>query len=178
MRGTDLEGIGNFQRYVNLVSYGDDNALNIHETVIDRFNQQTITTSMTKFGMTYTDENKSTDVLISRNITQISFLKRHFAMFENRCYAPLALETLLEAPLWCKPRNPLEVNPQTVETCEMMLQEWAHYDIRTYTIAASKLASSLRECCPGVIFKVPSHREQRAALLGLKVSEEVFGQSF
>lgn len=104
---TDIMGIdqaSQFWNQVAIVVYGDDNILNIHPHAIDRFNQTTITSAMTKRGMTYTSEDKSSDVAAHRRLEEITFLKRSFRFDDilNKYVGPQDLDSILYVPYWCK----------------------------------------------------------------------------
>jgi len=93
-----------FWEHVYACVYGDDNVLNIEDTVIGLFNQNTITVAMAHFGMTYTNENKEGQVDDYRPLTGVSFLKRGFRL-ENtvgRYFGPQDLDSLIYIPYWCR----------------------------------------------------------------------------
>lgn len=91
-----------FTDYVSMIAYGDDNVLNVSKQ-IPLFTQESMAFHFAKFGMTYTDEDK-TGVLGDKTLDQVSFLKRKFVYDEDAkyCYSPLALPSILECFNWTK----------------------------------------------------------------------------
>jgi hypothetical protein len=91
-----------FSDAVSMVSYGDDNVINFSDSVKDWFNQITVTEAYATFGMTYTDEAKTGDLVAWRNLSEVAYLKRGFRKVGSIYRAPMALETLLETPNWIR----------------------------------------------------------------------------
>lgn len=107
-----------FNEHVTMVSYGDDNCVNISDDVIDSFNQLTIAEGYKKIGMTYTDETKSGEMIPYRSIDQISYLKRGFKWDEkeHQYIAPLDLSVVLEMINWV--RGDFDLEEKTIENME------------------------------------------------------------
>ena len=95
----------NFETYVTMIAYGDDNVLGVHPLLHDYFNCATLTRTMADFGMTYTDEKKTGTVNNFRKLSEVSFLKRAFVLRNAIWRAPLELEGILESLNWI--RGPL-----------------------------------------------------------------------
>jgi hypothetical protein len=93
-----------FEKHVSMVSYGDDNVVNISDEVIDLFNQNTIAEGYKSLGMTYTDENKSSEMIPYRHLSEVNYLKRMFKWDEEEMeyLAPLDLSTVLEMMNWIR----------------------------------------------------------------------------
>lgn len=107
-----------FNEHVAMVSYGDDNCVNIADVVIDLFNQLTIAEGYKEMGMTYTDETKSGDMIPYRSISEIGYLKRGFKWDEeeHQFIAPLDLDVVLEMINWV--RGDFDREERTVENME------------------------------------------------------------
>lgn len=107
-----------FNEHVAMVSYGDDNCVNISDAVIDRFNQLTIAEGYKEMGMTYTDETKSGDMIPYRSLGEISYCKRGFQWNEDehQYIAPLELSVVLEMVNWV--RGDFDNEERTVENME------------------------------------------------------------
>lgn len=90
---------------VRIVVLGDDNILTIKNSVVDKFNQLTITEVMSQFGMKYTSENKADEEEPFRTIDNVSFLKRTFYEEDGYVYGPLSMDTILEMPYWCRDKS-------------------------------------------------------------------------
>lgn len=94
-----------FSENVYLCTMGDDNIFSVHESFCRLFNEYTIIEPLAALGFKYTTETK--EVLtsyISRDITQVEFLKRQFVYNDvlKRWVAPLRLSKALEMPYWTK----------------------------------------------------------------------------
>jgi hypothetical protein len=113
----ELKNMQAFQRNVAMIAYGDDNIVNISDGVIDIFNQVTIAAGYATFGMTYTDEAKSGELIPFRSLDDISFLKRTFLRDPAGMYrAPLSLDTVLEMTNWI--RGDMDEEAKTCENME------------------------------------------------------------
>ena len=91
-----------FNDYVSMIAYGDDNVLNISANAPE-FNQEQMALGFSTIGMTYTDELK-TGILSDKTIDQVAFLKRKFS-YDSKFYyafAPLELSSILDAFNWIK----------------------------------------------------------------------------
>jgi hypothetical protein len=107
-----------FNDHVAMVSYGDDNCVNISDTVIDHFNQLTIADGYQEIGMTYTDETKSGNMVPYRRLDEIGYLKRGFKWNEDehQYVAPLDLSVVLEMINWV--RGDFDREEKTIENME------------------------------------------------------------
>jgi hypothetical protein len=113
----ELKNMQAFQRNVAMIAYGDDNIVNISDRIIEIFNQVTIAIGYAEFGMTYTDEAKSGQLIPFRSLDDISFLKRTFLRDPFGMYrAPLFLDTVLEMTNWI--RGDLDEELKTCENLE------------------------------------------------------------
>jgi hypothetical protein len=128
-----------FNEHVAMVSYGDDNCVNISDAVINHFNQISIADGYKKIGMTYTDETKSGDMVPYRSIDEIGYLKRSFKWNEeeHQFIAPLDLSVVLEMINWV--RGDFDHEERTVENLETSAfelslhgQEIFEYWVRKY----------------------------------------------
>jgi len=100
---TNLD-LSKFARNVRCAFFGDDSVLSVHPSLIDQFNQVTIADAFKTIGMTYTDEQKSGNLIYSTSLENLSFLKRGFKMDDLLCryVGPLDLDVVLEMPMWVK----------------------------------------------------------------------------
>lgn len=90
-----------FASNVRYVGFGDDNVMGVSDEVIPSFNYYTITSSMQKFGMAYTNEDKSDSDVLCKTLEECTFLKRGFNLnFCGMYEAPLSIVTILEMPYW------------------------------------------------------------------------------
>jgi hypothetical protein len=125
-----------FRRYVNLISYGDDNALSVHPNAPEAFNQEGITQALAELGLTYTDESKSGKTYIFRNLSEITFLKRSFRYepLFDACVAPLEPAVMDSMMDWTHgqhdPKSQVLANADTYIR-EMCMQEPAIWEDKT-----------------------------------------------
>jgi hypothetical protein len=136
---SELRTMKAFNEHVAMVSYGDDNCVNISDAVINHFNQISIADGYKKIGMTYTDETKSGDMVPYRSIDEIGYLKRSFKWNEeeHQFIAPLDLSVVLEMINWV--RGDFDHEERTVENLETSAfelslhgQEIFEYWVRKY----------------------------------------------
>jgi hypothetical protein len=120
MKPHNNENMEKFNKYVSMISYGDDNILNIstENNILSLFNQQTIADALATIGHTYTDEGKTGEVVESRTIDEINFLKRGFRMNESGLYvAPLEEKVIYEMLNWTRNTvDPDEILSMNVRT--------------------------------------------------------------
>jgi hypothetical protein len=162
MKDTDYSSLLYFSKFVSMLSYGDDNLINIANEVIGLFNQNTITEGYALFGMSYTDENKSTDVVPSREITEVSFLKRTFVMYRGRCLAPLSLDSVIETISWVRGADDIETTcSMTVDSSlrELCLHTEEIFDLWAPRIVRACLEAELE--CP----VLSSYRDMQLSVL-------------
>lgn len=104
LRAGTYANMETYNKYVAEVSYGDDNTVAIHDSIVEFFNQQTMTDAFLACGHVYTDEAKSGKAYVTRNLEEIAYLKRKF-IWDDMAYryiAPLDLDVVLEIPQWTK----------------------------------------------------------------------------
>lgn len=130
--------------YTYLVVLGDDNIQNISAHVHDWWNQHTITEAMTGLHMKYTDESKSSGVLLPvRPLTQCTFCKRSFLKTLDGYVGPLDLSSALFAPYVYRKSavSPRQILEDTIEGAlgELSLHPAAVWD-RYKPLIVSKCA--------------------------------------
>lgn len=136
-----------FNRNVHMISYGDDNVLNISERCIDVFNQDTIAQALETIGHTYTDEDKTGVVIKSRRLDDIHFLKRGFRYDQELCryLAPLNEDVIYDMLNWTRNTvDPDEILTQNISTAasEIALHGRDKFDI--YVESIKKVEKRLR----------------------------------
>lgn len=145
MRDTEYANCISFSRFVNLISFGDDNVLNISDEVISLFNQNSIAVGYASIGMTYTDESKGTDTLPYRSLSDVSFLKRSFR-FDNgmKVYqAPLAMDTIMEMCNWT--RGDLDVEENVLVNVETALMELSLHPQEIFQLRSQQILRACRK---------------------------------
>nr|ULF99798.1 MAG: hypothetical protein [Dicistroviridae sp.] len=128
-----------FDRYVRHNNYGDDDLFNISSEIIDWFNQLTLTENFHQIGMTYTDEAKTGELVKSRRLEDVAFLKRRFEWdpSQARWRCPHQLEVITEMPMWIK-RSACKYE-LTAETLEEAAHELAQHRREIFDLYLPKL---------------------------------------
>lgn len=136
-----------FRKHVSMVSFGDDNVLNISERVLDLYNQETISEVMTKLKHEYTDEAKTGQIIKSRKLEDIFFLKRGFKFSEElqRTIAPLKIEVIYEMLNWS--RNTIDPDVILMTNIEVAMREIVYHGREEYTKLKNKILK-LADCLP------------------------------
>jgi hypothetical protein len=129
-REEDLPLMCDFTDHVSMATYGDDNVLNISPTVIDWYNQVTITKQLSTFGLTYTDEAKSGLCIPYRSLGDVNFLKRKFVKNESGVFtAPLLIDTIRDMCNWVRGK---QIRTATQENVQNALMEFALHGKNQY----------------------------------------------
>lgn len=128
-----------FRKYVSMVSFGDDNVLNISDEALDLFNQETISEIMKDLKHEYTDEAKSGTIVKSRKLNEIFFLKRGFVHSEElqRTIAPLKIEVIYEMLNWS--RNTIDPNIILMANIEVAMREIVYHGRHEYKRLKNKI---------------------------------------
>nr|QJI52214.1 MAG: nonstructural polyprotein 2 [Dicistroviridae sp.] len=119
----EMMSMKHFRKNVALVTYGDDNCLNISDGIIDVFNQKEISNIMVTMKHEYTDEGKTGVIVESRKLEEIFFLKRGFRFSDElqRTVAPLKIEVIYEMLNWT--RNTIDPNVILMNNIETAFRE-------------------------------------------------------
>jgi len=146
MKETDHASCLSFSHNVNLISFGDDNVLNISDNVIDLFNQNSIAKGYAAIGMTYTDESKGTDTVPYRALSEVSFLKRDFRFDRGlRVYqAPLVMDTIMEMCNWT--RGDVEDEETVHINVETALMELSLHPQEIFQQRSQQILRACRKC--------------------------------
>jgi len=102
--GAGLASMECFNKFVAMVAYGDDNLIAVSQLIVEWFNQTTLTDALLVFGHVYTDELKTGQIVVIRDLEQVNYLKRKFKFCDvlQRHVAPLDMDVILEIPQWTK----------------------------------------------------------------------------
>jgi hypothetical protein len=146
MADTQYAALSNFSKYVNMISFGDDNVLNINDLVIDRFNQLTIAEGYAQIGMTYTDEGKTGEMVKYRSLDDVKFLKRGFRYEDGVFLAPLELDVVMEMCLWVK--TDVNVVDNTITNVETAMRELSLHPKEVFTKCKADLLQACRKRLP------------------------------
>lgn len=132
LKAPHLTSMKCFRKHVSMISYGDDNLLNISDEVLEFFNQETISEIMAQMKHEYTDEAKSGKIVKSRNLSEVFFLKRSFRFSEElqRNVAPLKEEVIYEMLNWT--RNTIDPNVILMSNIETAFREIVYHGREKY----------------------------------------------
>lgn len=122
-----------FFKKCGIVAFGDDHIVSVPIYAIPYFNQQLLPGLMREIGLGYTMEDKDREVdVLTRRITEISYLKRSFVFNEDyqRWMGPLSLDTILESPMWLH-KCPDKVT-QMVTQLDAQMRELSLHDSETW----------------------------------------------
>jgi hypothetical protein len=142
---SDLAGCRMFSRHVNMISFGDDNVLNISDEAISVFNQNSIAVAYAQIGMVYTDETKGTDPLPYRSLSDVSFLKRQFRVDKvmKQYVAPLAMDTIMEMCNWI--RGDVDESESTLVNVETALMELSLHSEEVFKQRTNQILRACRK---------------------------------
>jgi hypothetical protein len=135
--------INEYEDNVAIISYGDDNGVAV-TSKYSFINQNTMSLSMEELNLTYTDEQKTSEMVNFRPWKHCTFLKRGFVLDpkSKRVLAPLSLDTILEAPYWSRSdTDPTAVN----DTVQQMLYELALHTEETFNQYAPQIIKASKE---------------------------------
>nr|ULF99834.1 MAG: nonstructural polyprotein [Aparavirus sp.] len=140
-----------FDECVSMVSYGDDNVLNIAESVIGWFNQNTITEGYERIGMIYTDEAKSGGTVADyRQLSEVAYLKRRFIQRDGVWRAPLELSTVIETTNWI--RNAPDADQACLDNCSDAIYELFQHGQETF----DRLSRLINKACLDELNEMPA----------------------
>lgn len=111
--------ISQFNKHVYMIAFGDDNVISVSNEMISEFNFPVIAEGLRKLGMTMTDERKTGEIILFRELKDVQFLKRGFLFREDiqRYVAPLDIESIMKMTNWIhKTPCPDQVLASNIET--------------------------------------------------------------
>nr|QUS52706.1 polyprotein [Mute swan feces associated picorna-like virus 10] len=154
----------NFRQVISLQCFGDDNVLNIHSEVVEWYNQQTIAEALATIGLTYTDEAKTGELVKTRLLSDVHYLKRGFVK-DNAGYfrGPLDISVCYEIANWMRVRGDSPGIDEThCNVCDS-LRELSLHGERCFNEAHRVYSNALRKV--GCEARLPSYKEVRSVLL-------------
>lgn len=141
-----LVGQHHFSEYVYMIAYGDDNVLNISKDVIEHFNQRTISEALATIGHTYTDEAKTGEIIESRSLSEVQFLKRGFVYSNElrRYVAPLEEKVIYEMLNWVrKSKSTLSTDEVLKNNVQVAFREIVYHGEDAYNELKQRVESVL-----------------------------------
>lgn len=120
------------------VTYGDDNVVNIQDTIAGVFNQKIVAAFMWDlFRMVYTSDDKDGDLIEYTDIKGVTFLKRSFRYDRGTVVCPLELDSFLYTIYWGK--NKRLKNKIICDELETALEELSMHDDHVWNEWASRV---------------------------------------
>nr|UGV21561.1 MAG: hypothetical protein 1 [Giant panda Dicistroviridae] len=155
--GTSKENMTSFFECCTHIFYGDDFIMNIREDVVPVYNQETITIAMKKYlDMDMTDEAKTGEIVTSRLLSEVAFLKRKFRWEDTICeyVAPLQLDVILDSTNWVRLGNetPTLIVISTLESAVRELALHQQEIDKQWRDKIVELGIRLTNRCPGRMF--------------------------
>lgn len=136
-------GRPDFNRKCAVITYGDDHIISVSQDVCEHFNPKVLTQHFSELGMVYTSEDKGEQTEAFRPLSQVSFLKRGFALCPETGYmmAPLALTSILEMTNWVSTTHGAQdaIRMNCIDACEELL----FHSQATYTEYTDKITHAL-----------------------------------
>lgn len=181
-KGTPYHSMNSFREHVTMVAYGDDNVLNISDECSIFFNQISMAAAFETFGMTYTDEAKTGEMVPFRTLDAVKYLKRSFVMdhVSGLYLCPMDLEAVLEIANWTRKSVSIEeATEQNVENVcfelhlhgEAIFQQW---------VPALKKACRSKGLAPKIMtfYEYRFNEYQKAGMITAKteISDEFVAQ--
>jgi len=144
MKDTEYRSLTSFTKEVCMISYGDDNVLNISDNVIDLFNQVTIGEGYEKIGMKYTMEDKGDSTIPFRSLDQVNFLKRSFTWDDvaRQYHGCLEMSVIMEMINWV--RGTLNIEESTIENIAVAMHELSLYPESVYNTKMKQIKNACR----------------------------------
>jgi hypothetical protein len=117
----------NFRKYVRAAFYGDDNIMNVHDSISDWFNHSVIVRHMAEVGIEYTMADKTSESRPFVHISEAEFLKRSFVEYENFIFAPLNEASIIKSLMICTKSQSISFEHQCVEIIKSAGREYFMY---------------------------------------------------
>jgi hypothetical protein len=123
-----------FQKLVHLITYGDDNALNVSPEIVKWFNHTAVAEQMAKIGVTYTMADKEAISVPTIDIDSVSFLKRkwRFDGEIEKYVCPLEEESIEKMLMVTLTSKTVCEEEQTVSSINSAVREYFWYGREIY----------------------------------------------
>lgn len=132
-----------FETHVRIIVQGDDNLWSVSQRYESTFTEPVVATHMKALGLTYTSDTKGEFSGSWRMIEDVQFLKRKFVKFSTQDFpnlwiAPLALDTLVNMPMW-------KEYDIIVDILNVLELEWALHGKHAYDTNFVPLVAKFRD---------------------------------
>uniref|UniRef100_A0AAT9J7T9 RNA1 polyprotein n=1 Tax=Reaumuria songarica fabavirus TaxID=3115798 RepID=A0AAT9J7T9_9SECO len=142
-----------FDRYIKMVTYGDDNLISVSPTIHELFNGSIVKEGAHALGITITDGcDKTLPAIEFRSLTSCDFLKRSFRKIDGLWQGPMDMDSLWSQLHWVKTTH-LEMAEAYLVNLESVLRELFLHDeglVRLYRRRALSLGWITAENVPTI----------------------------
>nr|QJI52026.1 MAG: nonstructural polyprotein [Dicistroviridae sp.] len=135
-----------FDKYVYLITLGDDNVFSVHQRYRNEFNEVVVGKYMSELGLAYTSELKNELNEVLRPLTGVEFLKRswRYEPIVRRYVSPLRLDGVLDTLSWTKRGNQCDViTRDKVDNC---MRELSLHGVEVFNEWSTIVAKKSQEC--------------------------------
>jgi len=138
-----------FKENIHLYTYGDDNVMGVSPNVAPWFNHVEIAKCFDDYGITYTSDDKTSEIVPFKKISEVSFLKRKWVKHDSHVWmsCPLDLSSVYKSLTIGIPSKVISPEVQFVETLKGAMREFFQHGKETYNEGrkcVTKLMSSKR----------------------------------
>jgi hypothetical protein len=125
--------VSDFWQKCHAITYGDDNIVNVDDSVAPVYNQATVANAVKRlFGYEYTSSQKDGTLRSTVPLASLSFLKRGFRLEGDRWYAPLELDSCLRSTYWTKARGRAQQIAQTADDLDAAQRELSLHPVEVW----------------------------------------------
>nr|QKF95577.1 hypothetical protein [Forsythia suspensa dicistrovirus] len=148
----------NFWDKCSVVTYGDDNIVNVADDAVDKFNQVSVAKHMAElYGCVYTSSDKESGLQPYSSIDKVSFLKRAFVNEGGQWLAPLELDSFLSSTYWTRSRDKYELIARTADDLDVAQRELSLHNEKAWNTHIGVMDAIRKE--NGLSSMLPSHQK-------------------
>jgi hypothetical protein len=138
--------LATFQDLVTLITYGDDNYLNVSSKV-SHFNHTTVSTYLSARGIEYTSADKVSDSIPFKHATECSFLKRGFSFIPEMewCCPQLEEKSLQKMLMFGVRSHAISESVQVIQKIGCAMREYFFYGREVFEARAQLLREIVDE---------------------------------
>nr|QXV86368.1 polyprotein [Iflaviridae sp.] len=134
-----------FHENVKMITYGDDIIMSVKDELIENFNTETISNVLKQYLITFTDQDKSDNIVRYRTIDTATFLKRNFIPHPTRSgiwLGQLEKISIQNCLNWIHRRGNHHENIK--QNCETSLQLSVEWGEQYYNLLKDKIILALQ----------------------------------
>jgi len=134
-----------FTKNVYLIVLGDDNIFSVSNEALQHFNMLSIEENMKHLGMTYTSDDKNSQIKDMKTLEEITFLKRSFRYSDlvMRYVSPLSTVSIIEMLNWTT-SGPQE-NTIVEDNIQTAFKELSLHDRNVFDVFTSKISKAISQ---------------------------------